>query len=373
MPNNRIYYAVQSVGLQGDTTGGGYTAVHGLQSVGMTTNFNLDQVFEIGQLAIYENIEDIPDVEVTLTKALDGYPLLWHLATVDASSPTLAGRSTCKSYFALAIYPDTYDSASGDPSSLVQCSGMYVSSLSYNFPVEDSFTENVTLVGNDKVWMNDPKPTNPNLVTPSFGGTTFHNNNDSPIGNAGVNRRQDLTFIHQNDVDKTILPYEVDGISSSGTNEQSNGEDFDAHIQNITVSADFGRPELYELGRRAPYHRHIEWPVEITCEIVTTSSSGDMVSATEDGIYTTGTAACTDGSNLAAREIRIATCEGTRIYLGNDNKLASVNYGGGDAGGGNVTVSYTFTTFNNLTVIHSGDPNSNGGTWWDSRETWLTT
>ena len=72
MPNNRIYYAVQSVGLQGDTTGGGYTAVHGLQSVGMTTNFNLDQVFEIGQLAIYENIEDIPDVEVTLSKAIMG-------------------------------------------------------------------------------------------------------------------------------------------------------------------------------------------------------------------------------------------------------------------------------------------------------------
>ena len=63
------------------------------------------------------------------------------------------------------------------------------------------------------------------------------------------------------------------------------------------------------------------------------------------------------------RTIRVATCEGTRIYLGRKNKLSSVNYSGGDAGGGNVSVSYTFTTFNDFTVMHSGDPHSNGTTW----------
>ena len=67
MANNRIFYAVQQVGLKPD---GGYyhadafRALHGVQSVGMTTNFNLSQVFELGQISIYENIEDIPDVEV---------------------------------------------------------------------------------------------------------------------------------------------------------------------------------------------------------------------------------------------------------------------------------------------------------------------
>ena len=43
---------------------------------------------------------------------------------------------------------------------------------------------------------------------------------------------------------------------------------------------------------------------------------------------------------LTPEAIRVVTCEGTAIYLGNQNKLASVSYGGGDAGGGNVTVSY---------------------------------
>ena len=43
--------------------------------------------------------------------------------------------------------------------------------------------------------------------------------------------------------------------------------------------------------------------------------------------------------------------------MGNKNRLASVNYGGGDAGGGNVTVSYSFTTSNHMTVMHGADPN----------------
>ena len=73
MANNRIFYAVQQVGFRPDGAADAtnFTALHGVQSVGMTTNFNLSQVFELGQISIYENIEDIPDVEVSLTKVLD--------------------------------------------------------------------------------------------------------------------------------------------------------------------------------------------------------------------------------------------------------------------------------------------------------------
>ena len=74
MANNRIYYAIQQV-----TLGTGSVPVHGLQSVGLTTNFNLEQVFELGQLSIYQNVENIPEIEVTLNKVLDGYPLLYVL------------------------------------------------------------------------------------------------------------------------------------------------------------------------------------------------------------------------------------------------------------------------------------------------------
>ena len=78
--NKRIFYACQGVAItnMGDDSTGLTTdaMVHGLQSVGMTTNFNLEQAFQLGQLEIFENIEGTPDVEVTLEKVLDGNRLI---------------------------------------------------------------------------------------------------------------------------------------------------------------------------------------------------------------------------------------------------------------------------------------------------------
>ena len=384
MANNRIYYATQQIGFKALSTDS-YNAASGVQSVGMTTNFNLDQVFELGQLAIYENIEDIPDVEVTASKVLDGTPLMYHLGTQssDTTSPSLAGRSTSRTFFALSIFPDTSNSAEGTAGSTVECSGMFVSSVGYNFPLEDNFTEDVTLVGNDKLWKADTRILNTadlarsNAI--SFAGA-FVGNEDSPDATSGVNRRQDMLFgtsasgVDANgqlaDPDITVLPSEVYGLTTSGTNEKT-GDNYGAHLASITVSADLGRESINELGRRAPYSRPVTFPLEVSCEITVTSSSGDMISATENGILTTGTGCGDDAGNLSERSIRIATCEGTRIYLGKKNKLSSVNYGGGDAGGGNVTVSYTYTTFNDFTVMSEVDPHASGTAWWADRSTYL--
>ena len=399
MPNNRIFYAIQQIAIKRDSTaaGGGpsgaYTAVHGVQSVGMTTTFNLDQAFELGQLAIYENIEGVPDIEMTLSKVLDGYALIYHLATLDAdgqdATPTLAGRSTARCYTAVSIFGDTQDSASGTPVSEVEMSGMFVSSLGYNFPLEDSFTEDVTLVGNNKIWAKDAEVsgTSPGQwqgsSTLDVAGA-FPQNNDSPPGSGGVQRRENMLFALSNeasgtdsngmvgDPDSTILPPDVFGISTTGVNNKV-ANNFIAHISNISVSADLGREELFELGRKGPYTRVVTFPIEVTCEIETTSHSGDMVSATEAGILATDDDICKNANNLTDRTIRIATCEGTRVYLGVKNKLASVNYTGGDAGGGNVAVSYSYTNFNDFTVMHQIDPNQSGVAWWNNRDTYLVT
>lgn len=397
--NKRIYYAVHAVAIKGD--GGNYDfgaadpdeIIHGVQSVGISTNFNLEQVFELGQLEIYENVENIPDVEITLNKVLDGYPLLYHLATQDTTAgPTLANRSTAKCIFGMGIYSDTENSAiAGAQSapSILACSGMFVGSVSYNFPLEDNFNEDITLVGNHKVWKNQPShgAVLATLPAPSFNtaGTLIDTNDDTPIGTGGVNRRQDMLFAFAaasgtdvngavNDPDSTILPFDVDGITDSGTNEEQADGSFGAHLSSITVSVDLGRTEINELGRRLPYTRVVDFPTEVTCEIETTSSSGDLVSATEDGVFGTGVGACTEGENLINRTIRVATCEGTRLYLGTKNKLSSVNYSGGDSGGGNVSVTYTYSTFNDLIVLHSGEQNINASAanWWVQRGAHLT-
>jgi len=38
------------------------------------------------------------------------------------------------------------------------------------------------------------------------------------------------------------------------------------------------------------------------------------------------------------------------INLGAKNKLSSVSYSGGDTGGGNATITYSYSNFNEMTV-----------------------
>ena len=397
---NRIYFANQQVAFRRDGSAS-YTAAHGVQSVAVTTTFNLEQAFELGQLSIYENIEGVPDIEVTASKVLDGYPLLYHLATSRAAghgtSPTLAGRSDAKCLIALGIWPDTVDFATSTPSTQMEASGLFASSVSYNFPLEDNFTEDITLVGNDKGWNTIGAATAVGCATPPWVMSTFagaFDGTDVPKASGtnkvaggtdpgldvnqegGVNRRENLAFnsadaVDAGGVDYTLLPTQIPGVSASGWISPKAGGNT-THVQSITVSTDLGREELFELGTRQPYARVVTFPVEVTCDIEVLSLSGDMINAFADGCGSS-TDPCTGiVDNLSAEKIRIATCEGTRIYLGTQNKLASVNYGGGDAGGGNVTVTYSYSTFNDFTVIHPQDPDASGSGWWSGRSSYLT-
>lgn len=372
MANNRIYYPIQQIAFRkpGTTL---FAEAHGVQSVSTTTTFNLEQAFELGQLAIYENIEGIPTVEISLTKVLDGYPLLYCLASAtdaagaNLNGPSLAERAPAETMVQLGIWPETDQSVEGAPTTYVEMSGLTVSSVSYSFPLEDNFSEDITLAGNSKIWnsYNDGSCTAPWTLTPA--GGAFTGNNDAPIGSGGVNRRENMIFAstvaQASDADYTRLPGDIFGVTEGGVKSGI------AHISSITVSTDLAREDLFELGARSPYAKTVTFPVEVTCDIEVTSVSGDQVNAIDD----CGNAAtCVTASNLTDREIRIATCEGTRIYLGEKNKLSSVSYGGGDAGGGNVSVTYSYQTFNDFTVLHSGDNfNALGQTWWGVRSGYL--
>ena len=408
MANNRIYFANQQLIFRRDAADGvaadpenRWTAAHGVQSVAVTTTFNLEQAFELGQLAIYENIEGVPDIELTASKVLDGYPLLYHLSTQGTnSSPTLAGRSAETCVVGVGIWPDVVDSVgqlpdNANPIQQMEMSGMFASSVSYNFPLEDNFTEDVTLVGNNKGWVTSNCATKPwSLVN---AGGQFAGNNDVPMATGendtdevvdvpvdqekvtqlgGVNRRENLKFYISDTADAggkdyTYLPTGIPNVSANGWMNPRSSTDA-AHLQSISVSTDLGREELFELGSRQPYARIVTFPVEVTCDIEVISISGDLVDAYADGCSNSLIPCSGVKDNLEAEKIRIATCEGTIIYLGVQNKLSSVSYGGGDAGGGNVTVTYSYSTFNDFTVLHPQDPSDSGARWWKNRADYVT-
>lgn len=428
--NRRVFYANQLVAIteSGDKTIAATDLLHGVQEVGVSTTFNNQPYFELGQLAIYEDVEQLPEVEVTLSKVFDNSPFIYHHATKESNAngtivtaPTLVGRSNQRCNVLLGIYSDSSDFVTGTPPTMVVMSGLFISNLSYNFPVDGTFTESVTLVGNNKLWRGDSKIVNAGdlananswtwtVPNQSFSGDTpvktiSHSNQYGPYALAGnyyatgVGTRSFLNFGQINsaatltgagfgggvdsngvcaDWDRSVLPVDIDGISTSGTNDQTDGYNFDVHVQSINISTNLGRENLNELGRKGPYHRVVTFPIEVTCAIETIATSGDFISASENGILASSSAACSRSSNLTNRTIRIATCHKEIFYLGTKNRLTSVQYGGGAAQGGNATVTYNYRNYNTLTVIAVHDPHGrNDGVdnsaqaWWGYRHAWL--
>jgi hypothetical protein len=127
-------------------------------------------------------------------------------------------------------------------------------------------------------------------------------------------------------------------------------------IQTISINASLNRENINELGFFGPYYKYTALPVEVTSEFEIISVSGDLVNADS---FDEATGCATSFSNLDYKEIVIKVCGNTDsdslvIDLGKKNKLTSVNYTGGDTGGGNVTTTFSFQTFNKLNIIPIG-------------------
>jgi len=402
--NTRVFYATQAVaiGAKGatgiiDSWSAGTAPVltnnvaicHGLQSIGVDTNFNLEQAFELGQLSLYENIEDIPDISVTMQKFLDGYTLLYHLgASCDGdgnelaeSKTTLSGRADTRADIRMVINTTTEDAVVSGSSGVTElyCSGMYISSVSYTIPTDGTATEDVTFVGNNKKWITDNTDGQLLLIDSGNGvdiqfATIF--GDDAPAY-SGVGSSDGGNVLRRDDVVTsgttingytTLLPSIIEGITADTSNYTFGSaaarkvvntgplNTTFAHINSFTCSTDLGRESINQLGSRTPYNRYVSFPTEVTSTIEVTAIGGDNITAVE-----------TARTNLSNHEICIVLKDSTVIHLGKKNKVSSVTYGGGDAGGGNATVTYNFSNFNDLVVLHSGDPIRSTVAYWNDK------
>jgi len=313
----RIFYAVQALGID-NSDAGSITWMKGVQSVGITTNFNLEQAFELGQLAIYQNIQNVPEIEVTAEKVIDGQTLLYSAAVQagNAASGLVPATSQTAGLYLVIFDNTTKSSASGVPIGLVWCSGMRPSNVSYKFPVEGKSTESITFVGNDKKWI---YPGNSGSNYPSIENT---GNYHAPTS-SGIFRRQHFV------ASGSAFPVEVLAAVGSGK------------VQNISVAADIKRENIFELGAFRPYTKYANFPIAVTTDFEVVALSGDLVTAVGD--YPA----------LADNSIKLYFNNGgstLSLDMGTKNKLTSVNYTGGDTGGGNATITYSYQGFNFLTV-----------------------
>lgn len=306
MANLRTFYACQAVAIQRLqyvdedtwTPVGSYEFVHGVQSVGINTNFEVENIFELGQIEIYDSVLQIPTVEITLEKVLDDHPSIY--GTLSNGQDLLAaGKDRANVIF--NIFKDTENAGETSPVYQVECTGMYVNNVSYTFPVDGNCTESVTLSGNSK-------QTGGTVSVPA----AVSNGTDEPAS-PHVLRRQDVVY----------------------TGPHSN------KIQSITLSVDLGREDIFELGTLPPKFKVPTYPVEVTAEIEVLANEDTA----DDNVFTQ------DTTDIPETDQSISVTAGNlTVNLGGKCFLKSTQYGGGDASGGNATQQYSYSTYNEFTV-----------------------
>ena len=335
MANVRTFYACQAVQL-GAVSGSdavnptqAWTTLDAVQSVGITTNFNLDPVYQLGDVQPGDLFEDIPDVEISLTKQIlsDGASIYKSMMGEGDLTDLADNRSAVR----LLIYPDTVTKATGVPTTNCVIQPAYLSSITWNFPSDGPFTEEATIVGNNKVW----------------DGTVLGVTDASPTENlTGVARRQMYNEV------SSIVPT---GINTTNYAAASGGIPASAKFQSISVSVDLGREEIFQLGERLPFTRYINFPVEVTTDFEVIHPNGDQVGASETE------ASCSNPKALTDKRIVLTLCDGTSLDLGTKNKLNSVSTAGGDAGGDNVVYTYSYVNYSKLDYTHGASVSSVGG------------
>jgi hypothetical protein len=100
------------------------------------------------------------------------------------------------------------------------------------------------------------------------------------------------------------------------------------------------RDPVYVLGQYKPLKRFVQFPVEVTLEIGYLLPQGGGFTADDPPNCAVDTA--------NKQDISISACGST--WLVRDAVLSSIGYSGGDVGGGNVEVTYTYTSYSNVAI-----------------------
>lgn len=420
MPNNRTFYALQQVAIKPNASGatnsvapihalnygsgifaptivdevlGLWEVPRGMQSVAVTTNFNREETFQLGQVELYEYSERQPDVELTLEKVADGTKPLWLMLTDPLFRDLVGSTANYRTDIAFNIYADTQTRANQNaPQSAMVASGMYVSAATVTFPVDGAVSESVTLIGNDKIWAlfdtavsGETADTYPPVLSPVTTETpvgipsgVFGNETQAGVSElaggtggfgvvvvgSGVQRREEVSLR------RSVLPSDIPGViaavgsgvltevlhdanlassaHASGLTQlvaTSNVDNIVEHIQSITCSVDLGRDDIFELGSKRPFVKFVDFPVEVTCAIEVITSQGDLIDARSN-------IDCGPDNTASNSTIIVRTCDGLQVDLGDQNVITSIDVGGGDTGGGNMTVTYNYTSFNTWVITH---------------------
>ncbi len=367
----RVFYGSTHLAIRptthdaaGSPTVGNFMAPQGIQSVGFNTSVAFEPIFQLGQTELYGRTESqSPEVEATISKAFDGTQPLYTTimggnTAVNNKQPTELTLNHCE--LDMGIYSENVPYASGTAESAVYCSGMYLTNVSMTFPIDGMATEEITLLGDTKK----------HLATSNI---SAYENVNAGTGTAPAPYQR-----WSMNVDGSTLPSGVDKYA----------------IQSVSVSMGMGREALQEIGTRGKYCRYPTYPFEVTTDFevivggVMSSRGVEPSSAASADVQvdhydfvneiglacfsnakysiTAGTAPSDSQINegyidLGFRDqpIKLIFCgasgsDNLTLDLGTKCRATSQNYSGGDTGGDNATMSYSFQSYNEFKLTHAG-------------------
>jgi len=315
----RIYYGLHSVSVTAFDTCNNSNSSGScgslMQSVGVNASTEYDQVFELGRVGIYANIEGIPTAEVTVERAMT-YETFGRLWSLGGGDPQTIDNVTYR--IDMGIRPEAGCSSSA-ASGFVQCNNAVLSSYTMNFSTDGPLTESATFIGNQIGW------------TSGVAGLTETDPDDPPSGIV-LNRQH------------------VVGGGPFSTDANA--------LQSASFSISLDREDVIALGDRYPVLRPINFPVESTAEFEYLAGGegttyGLSFNQNDSGGQVPGGVAGQKrgvflGVSLGAQ----STAVPKYIFL-EKAYLVSSNYSGGDAGGGNATITHAYTSYEGLGVSTS--------------------
>lgn len=224
---NHIYYAVQNLQVTPEpdpaascSLSGTGICSQGMISAGFSTSAEYTPVFELGRLAMYDIVDGVTAVEVTVERYLGANgQTLW--GTVTGNS--LASAISVRPKVDLVAVDDTQLACPGAPTpvAFLRATGLYITNFSVNYPLDGAATE-----------------------TMQFTGTHM---------DASAN-----TFADAIKDGTSLAAYSDDG------SQVVTRVDLTGGYQSVTANVSIGREDLFQFGSVAAFHKAPTFPVEST-------------------------------------------------------------------------------------------------------------
>jgi len=297
MANSRIFYALQQVVVNG-------TALRGVQSVGTSSTTNIESFSAFGSTDAISKLQDL-DLEITVENALgDGWTNGLNAFGFGGLNSTLDDSKT------ITI---EYLTASGTTSTIEL--DAVLTGYSMQMGVDGPATESLTFQ--------------------NAGTAVFTAGNAGSALSAGtgslckVITRPDFTSF-------SYTPYSDCCAGTAGT------QDTKPKVISCSTSWDAGNEKISILGRSLPFGKFATFPIETSMEVEYHLDPSSGIGDFNSGTVTNNTLddVCYDVSiSLPSNTFTIAKARQT-----------SVSRSGGDVGGGNVSISESYTGYNSFSV-----------------------